>query len=169
MLLKASSFTAKANTTYTAGELQTLRGSQLLDSVVMVGVQFTGAVTLNDFCLSDNAELVSLNLSGSEGLGVPPIPIVGAPATTPRPIPTDWALLTKFTTFNLSACGFTAIQLGNLVKDFSTRVNEGLGVAIATGKVLTLNGQNAPLAIADATIAAAKANLVAKGWQVIHN
>ena len=51
----------------------------------------------------------------------------------------------------------------------NTKGLTALGQGVITAKTLTINGANARPTLTDATVAAAKSNLIAKGWTVNHN
>lgn len=169
MIKKLQSITIKANTEISPSDLGTLAGTQLLESITINNAQLVGSPTFAVFNLQDNHELTTINLVGTEGLSIPTIPAQANAHDTFRPIPKAWSALTKLSSINLQHCGLSSVQLTNLLKDFAERANEGLGSAITGTKSLILTGQNAQLPISDATVAAAKAALVAKGWSVTHN
>lgn len=163
MYKKLSSFTAKSNQEISRIDLLGLRNTELLDTIVLSNIKFTNEVTFEDFNIGLNRELISINISGSEGIFIPDL------TNLKKPIPLIWSKLTKLTTFNLQSCGFNQKDLSNLFIDFNNRVNEGLGSAILGVKTLTLNGQNAPLQISNLEVSSAKANLISKGWVINHN
>lgn len=169
MIKKLSSLTIKPNTEISKADLAAIAGSQLLESIVLSNAQFTFGCTLADLNIADNNELTSLNFVGSEGLHVPSIPTTNNQFDYNRPVPKSWSRLTKLNVVNLQHCGLSTLELNNFVKDFAERVNEGLGTATTSSRVLTINGQNAPLQISDSTVLAAKNSLIAKGWSVVHN
>ena len=162
MYKKLSSFTLKGNQEINKADLNFLLGTQLLDTVNMYNVKFTGLITLNDFQLSLNSELISINLDGSEGISI-------ISKDKSSSVPLNWSKLTKLQKVNFKYCGLIEEELTKLILDFNSVVNNGLGSSILKGKTLTLDGQNAKLLLSNADVKTAKDNLISKGWEVLHN
>lgn len=166
MIKKLSSFTTKTNQVITSLDARQLLGTELLDSIALSNIQFDN-VTIENLSLENNNEITSISFLGSEGLIIPSY-VTNITVNTKLPIPKKWAGLSKLTIINFQSCGFNQTQVNDIVKSMADRVQEGLGSAIATGKQLILNGQNAPLLVSNAEVLTAKNYLISKGWTILH-
>jgi hypothetical protein len=142
-------------------DLQTNLQAENLISLDASGVNFATGFYLANLFLDNCQEISVLLLTGATGLVIPTETAMVAS------IPKGWAGLTKLSSINFSGCGLSEASVNNLLIGLNKTI--GIGSAILTAKVITINGQNARPLLSNTLVSDAKAGLIAKGWTVTHN
>lgn len=140
-----------------------LRNASNLQGIIFTNMQAKKSFRLADLCIEQCKELGSIVLSGTLGIGIVPAKL------TDSAVPQSWANLTKVSIVNFGNCGYTPVEVDELLKGFSDIISKGFGSAVITPKSITINGINAKPTLTDTKVAEAKANIVAKGWTLLTN
>ena len=146
-----------------------LRTAKNLQSVIFTNLQAVNGFRFSDFYFDQCKELSSIVLSGTIGIGVIPTTVQFPKPTILESIPQNWSNLSRVSIVNFGNCGFTPLEVDEIIKGFAIVITNGFGSSVITAKSITINGINGKLTITDAKVAEAKATILAKGWTILTN
>lgn len=118
-------------------DLVDLATTELITSLSFVNgnVAIGEVLSLKDFRIEGNDNLAAITFAGLVGITVND----NDPSTH---FPKSWSVLTKLSNVSFANCGFKEEQIQDIVKSFIVAAQAGMGGAVATGKILTINGVN---------------------------
>lgn len=161
-----SGLTLSSVTDLTKSDLAFLASTEALPSFSLLNcaVRDNEQITLADFKIQKNENLVSFNISGLT-------PLFTSDNNQMTHFPLSWSSLKKLTTVNLGNCGLSKEGIEDIVASFITAVESGLGQNGTGAKTLTITGNNAryPTATAGTIANDQLVKLTALGWTLQTN